>query len=201
MIIKRRNFIQITTLSLATAMTGFTPSPFSKKAVDTINTKALTINMPADDGNYVFLVDGQKQIIRIANHTGSMNVPEHACILEYTAADGKNKISVYIDQGTSQSFLLPGMPTDETEVVWNTVLLGNPVRGGKILATITGPNNTHPVVEITDVQGRTLIKERLTKTKTVEEFEFDVQRYAKGILLMKISYENFSQTLKVVHGN
>ena len=56
MIIKRRNFIQITTLSLATAMTGFTPSPFSKKAVDTIDTKALTVNMSAEDGNYAFLV-------------------------------------------------------------------------------------------------------------------------------------------------
>ena len=66
-----------------------------------------------------------------------MNVPEHACILNIHRRGWENRISVYIDQGTSQSFLPPGFPTDETEVVWNAVLLGNPVRGGKILTSIT----------------------------------------------------------------
>lgn len=199
MIIKRRNFIQITTLSLTTAVSGYSLPLFLKPTE--IANKPLTVNMESSDGNYEFFVDGRQQVITIKNQVGNLTVPEHSCTLEYTAADGLSKISVYIDQGTIESFLLPGFPTEAVEVPWAVTLLGNPIRNGKIVTNIVGPSNTNPLVEITDVQGRTLVKKKVNKTNHAEEFEFDVQRYAKGILIMKVSCEDFSQVLKVVHGN
>jgi RNase P/RNase MRP subunit p29 len=202
MVIKRRNFIQAVTLGVATVMTGV-GSPSSPNGPALPGTKPLTVNMPAPDGKYAFFVDGRKQLIRIANEKGHLMIPEHSCVIEYTAEDGTSQLSVYIDQNTSESFLLPGHSSwevePEGEFGWGAEILGNPIKEGKIVTRITGPGTSSPTVEIVDIQGRTLVKEQVKKSKSSEEYMFDVQRFAKGIMLVKISCDGFNKTLKVLH--
>jgi len=202
MVIKRRNFIQAVTLGVATVMTSVS-SPLTLDGPAVPGTKPLIVNMPAPDGKYAFFVDGRKQLIRITNEKGHLAVPEHSCVIEYTAEDGTSQLSVYIDQNTSESFLLPGAATwdvePEGEFEWGAVILGNPIKEGKIIARITGPGSSSPTVEIVDVQGRTLVKEQVKKTKSSEEYMFDVQRFAKGIMLVKVSCDGFNKTMKVLH--
>ena len=206
MTLERRKFIQMTALGLATVMSGISlPVLAKQKAIQPLGpgTRPLDITMPSPDGKYIFSVDGKKQIVSISGEKGSIQIPDHSCIIEYTGEDGATELSVYIDHETTGSYLYPGLPSKEAEaeLEWDAVLLGNPIRGGKIVASITGPTNTIPEVEIFDIRGNTLIKEKVNKSNTTEQFTFDVQQYAKGMLLVKVSCEEFTKTLKVMHGN
>jgi hypothetical protein len=206
MTLERRKFIQMTALGLATVMSGISlPTLAKQKKLQPLGpgTRPLSITMPTPDGKYQFLVDGKKQVISISGEKGNLEIPDHSCIIEYTGDDGTTELSVYIDHDTTGSFLYPGMPSKETEaeLEWDAVLLGNPIRGGKVVASITGPANTNPEVEIFDMRGKTLIKEKVSKSRTTDQFTFDVQPFAKGMLLVKVSCEEFTKTLKVMHGN
>jgi hypothetical protein len=201
MILKRRNFIQVVSLGLATVASGFKVALPEKPTPP--DTKTLDIVMPSRDGKYVFYIDGQKQLLQINSEKGILRIPTHSCIIKYLAADGVTKLSVYIDQDTAKSHLLPGLPLTEVEndSEWNAVILGNPIREGKLSTQISGPINTSAVIEVLDIQGRSLLKEKVNKTKSVETFTLDVQSFAKGMLLVKVSSDDFTRTMKVLHVN
>ncbi|QRQ99453.1 T9SS type A sorting domain-containing protein [Dyadobacter sandarakinus] len=199
MTIKRRNFVKLIGLGMATAVSGLSYSATAANPGSYPN--ALNVHMPVQDGKYIFHVDGKKQIVEIFNGEGTMKVPDHSFTIDYLAEDGKSPLSVYVEHNSSESFLMPGFKAEEveSEVEWSATLLGNPIQNGKIFAQISGPTNVAPVVAIFDINGRPLIKEQVKKTQVVEEFVFDVQRFAKGILIMQIKCEGYTQSLKVLH--
>jgi hypothetical protein len=192
----RKNLLFIVLLTIISVSSSFSAALTGK-------TKPLTIQMPVADGKYIFVVDGKKQVVEISSETGSIQVPVEPCMIHYTAEDGVTDLTVFIEQHTSRSFLLPAVKANESEIEakWEAVILGNPVRAGKVMTQITGPLNSNPVIEIYDLSGRSLVKKQVTKNQATEAYTLDVPQLSTGILLVKVSCEDFSQTLKVLHTN
>ncbi|KAA6437020.1 T9SS type A sorting domain-containing protein [Dyadobacter flavalbus] len=192
----RKNLLFIVLLIVTAVSSSFSAPLFTK-------TKPLTIQMPVADGKYAFVVDGKKQVVEISNETGKLQIPAEPCVIRYTAEDGVTNLTVFIEQETSRSFLLPAVQANESEVEaeWEAVILGNPVRAGKVMTQITGPMNSNPTIEIYDLQGRSLVKKQVAKNQATESYTLDVPQLSTGILLVKVSCDNFSQTLKVLHTN
>ncbi|QRQ99460.1 T9SS type A sorting domain-containing protein [Dyadobacter sandarakinus] len=192
--LRRRNFIQITALLWATVISGLSLRANPKK-----RDSQLAVSMMSDDGDYAVRVDGHLQILRIIDNVGEVSIPQYSCTLEYTPAIGTSDVTVYIDQGTTMSYLAPAKLLAESGSKWEVTLMGNPVANGKIITNITGPSNKMPVLEVTDISGRSLVKKQVSKTKFSQDFELDIQRYAKGTLLFTVSCDDFSETMKVFH--
>ena len=192
----RKNLLFLVLLIVTSLSSAFSAPLFTK-------TKPLTIQMPVADGKYAFVVDGRKQVIEISSETGMLQVPVEPCVIRYMAEDGITNLTVFIEQATSKSFLLPAVQANESEIEaeWEAVVLGNPVRAGKVMTQITGPMNSNPTIEIYDLQGRSLVKKQVTKSQATESYTLDVPQLSTGILLVKVSCDNFSQTLKVLHTN
>jgi len=192
----RKNLLFIVILIVTSVSSSFSAPLFTK-------TKPLTIQMPVADGKYIFVVDGKKQVVEISSESGKIQVPVEPCVIHYTAEDGVTNLTVFIEQHTSKSFLLPAVQANESEIEakWEAVILGNPVRAGKVVTQITGPMNSNPVIEIYDLSGRSLVKKQVTKNQATESYTLDVPQLSTGILLVKVSCEDFSQTLKVLHTN
>lgn len=192
----RKNLLFIVLLTIISVSSSFSAAFIGK-------TKPLTIQMPVADGKYIFVVDGKKQVVEISSETANIQVPVEPCVIHYTAEDGVTDLTVFIEQHTSKSFLLPAVKANDSEIEskWEAVILGNPVRAGKVMTQITGPLNSNPVIEIYDLSGRSLVKKQVTKNQATEAYTLDVPQLSTGILLVKVSCEDFSQTLKVLHTN
>lgn len=192
----RKNLLFLVLLIATSLSSAFSAPLFTQ-------TKPLSIQMPVADGKYAFVVDGRKQVIEISSETGKLQVPVEPCVIRYMAEDGVTNLTVFIEQATSKSFLLPAVQANESEIEaeWEAVVLGNPVRAGKVMTQITGPMNSNPTIEIYDLQGRSLVKKQVTKSQATESYTLDVPQLSTGILLVKVSCDNFSQTLKVLHTN
>ena len=192
----RKNLLFLVLLTIISVSSSFSAALIAK-------TKPLTIQMPVADGKYIFVVDGKKQVVEISSETGNIQVPVEPCMIHYTAEDGVTDLTVFIEQHTTKSFLLPAVKANESEIEakWEAVILGNPVRAGKVMTQITGPLNSNPVIEIYDLSGRSLVKKQVTKNQATESYTLDVPQLSTGILLVKVSCEDFSQTLKVLHTN
>jgi len=192
----RKNLLFLVLLTIISVSSSFSAAFIAK-------TKPLTIQMPVADGKYIFVVDGKKQVVEISSETGNIQVPVEPCMIHYTAEDGVTDLTVFIEQHTTKSFLLPAVKANESEIEakWEAVILGNPVRAGKVMTQITGPLNSNPVIEIYDLSGRSLVKKQVAKNQATESYTLDVPQLSTGILLVKVSCEDFSQTLKVLHTN
>ncbi|MFD2573137.1 immunoglobulin domain-containing protein [Spirosoma soli] len=88
--------------------------------------------------------------------------------------------------------------SQEQVVPLSVVVLGNPVRGQEVSVEVRGAEGQPLGLQLTNLQGRTVVGRTIQKAGLVERQTFGVGDQPAGLLLLRVSTPSQSQTVKVL---